>query len=73
MHCGDFVNFINLRPTNQPIKIKDGENLRLSYPIFVIGTEVVDSDYAAYWIDAMLGQCHISKKFYNGHKKIPHL
>ena len=69
MHCGDFVNFINLRPTNQPIKIKDGENLRLSYLIFVLGTEVVDSDYSAHWINTMLAQCCITKKFYSSYKK----
>lgn len=68
MHDGDFVNFINLRPTLNQVKIKVGEKTRLSYFIYILSKEIVDPYCSDYWESKMLEQCNIEKKHYEKHR-----
>lgn len=69
MHCGDFVNFFNLRPTLQPVKLKYNEKIRVVYLIYVLSTEIVDTYYSEHWVKTMLAQCNIPEKYYLGHRR----
>lgn len=65
---GDFIHFINLRPTLLPVRTRNGEKTRLSYLIHILSREVVDSFYSEHWKNKMLEQCGIERPHYEKHR-----
>lgn len=65
----NFVNWMNLRPTNPPIKFRSREKTRCCYMIKQISDHLLASMYKQVWIETMLESLCISLDHYNKHSQ----
>ncbi len=65
---GDFVNFMNLRPTNEPVIPRAGEKLRIGYMAEKISQTIHPRATGQEWFKNFLKQCGITLKYYQGHR-----
>lgn len=64
----DFVNFLNLKETTQPIKVKERKGLQLMYLIHKLLDFIPTEEMKVIWRDEMLKKCGITYDYYDSHK-----
>lgn len=62
-----FVSFLNLRPLDRPIVIKNRETLRVCYLIHFLSLKISDTTMAQQWRDEILKICNVSLSYYKSH------
>ena len=67
MPGSDFANFLNLRPTQNPVKIKNREKLRVCYLIYFLSKKIPDNTMSQQWKEDILSICKISEPYYKSH------
>ena len=65
----NFVNWLNLKPTNPPIKFRSREKTRCCYMIKQISDHLLAPVYKEAWIEKMLKSLGISQDHYNKHRQ----
>ena len=61
----DFVNFMNLKPTVQPVTVRPKENLRICYMVLSVSQTVKPRERGKQWAEDFLHLCGISKSYYD--------
>lgn len=64
----DFVNFMNLKPTVQPVNVRPKENLRVCYMVMSVSLTVKPRERGKQWAEDFLKRCGISKSYYDKHR-----
>lgn len=64
----DFVNFLNLKPTSQPVTVCPKENLRVCYMVFSVSQTIRPRERGRLWAEEFLKRCGISKSYYDKHR-----
>lgn len=64
----DFVNFMNLKPTVQPVTVRPKENLRVCYMVMSVSLTVKPRERGKQWAEDFLKRCGISKSYYDKHR-----
>lgn len=64
----DFVNFMNLKPTAQPVTVRPKENLRICYMVMSVSLTVKPRECGKQWAEEFLQRCGISKSYYDKHR-----
>ena len=64
----DFVNFMNLKPTVQPVTVRPKENLRICYMVLSVSQTVKPRERGKQWAEDFLQRCGISKSYYDKHR-----
>lgn len=64
----DFVNFMNLKPTVQPVNVRPKENLRICYMVMSVSLTVRPRERGKQWAEDILKRCGISKSYYDKHR-----
>ena len=64
----DFVNFMNLKPTVQPVNVRPKENLRVCYMVMSVSLTVRPRERGKQWAEDFLKRCGISKSYYDKHR-----
>ncbi len=64
----DFVNFLNLKPTAFPIRVRPNQKLRVCYMILAISEKLETREVADDWINSMLKQCKIPAAYLKAHR-----
>lgn len=64
----DFVNFMNLKPTVQPVTVRSKENLRICYMVLSVSLTIKPRERARVWVEEFLQSCGISKSYYEKHR-----
>ncbi|MCC8039072.1 MAG: hypothetical protein LIP02_13220 [Bacteroidales bacterium] len=67
-NAGDFVNFMNLRPTNEKVIPRAGEKLRIGYMAEKISQTIHPRAIGQEWFKNFLKQCGFTLKYYQGHR-----
>ncbi len=68
MSGSDFVNFINLKPTAQPVTVRPKENLRVCYMVMSVSQNIKPRERGKQWVEEFLQRCGISKTYYDKHR-----
>lgn len=64
----DFVNFLNLKETAGPVKVKDRKGLQLMYLIYKMLDLIPNEQMKVIWRNEMLKKCGITYDYYDSHK-----
>ena len=64
----DFVNFLNLKPTEREVIVRPKENLRICYMVFSIARAIRPRERGKLWSEEFLKRCGISKSYYDKHR-----
>ena len=64
----DFVNFLNLKPTEREVIVRPKENLRICYMVFSIARTIRPRERGKLWSEEFLKRCGISKSYYDKHR-----
>lgn len=64
----DFVNFLNLKPTQQPVSVRPRENLRICYMVYSVAQTIKPHERGKRWAEEFLSSCGISKTYYEKHR-----
>ena len=64
----DFVNFLNLNPTEREVIVRPKENLRICYMVFSIARTIRPRERGKLWSEEFLKRCGISKSYYDKHR-----
>ena len=67
MRATDFADFLNLKPTTQPVIVNSRENLRVCYMIYALSLEIRDRNTAKEWRESILSTCGIGLSYYSSH------
>ncbi len=68
MSGSDFVNFMNLKPTVQPVTVRPKENLRVCYMVMSVSQNIKPRERGKQWAEEFLKRCGISKSYYDKHR-----
>ena len=68
MSGSDFANFINLKPTQQPVAVRPRENLRICYMVYSVAQTIKPYERGKRWAEEFLSICGISKTYYEKHR-----
>ncbi len=68
MPGSDFVNFLNLKPTQQPVAIRPCENLRICYMVYSVARTIKPHERGKRWAEEFLSFCGISQTYYEKHR-----
>ncbi len=68
MSGSDFVNFMNLKPTAQPVTVRPKENLRVCYMVMSVSQNIKPRERGKQWAEEFLQCCSISKSYYDKHR-----
>ena len=68
MSGSDFVNFMNLKPTAQPVYVRPKENLRICYMVMSVSQNIKPRERGKQWAEEFLRRCGISKSYYDKHR-----
>ncbi|WP_298074905.1 hypothetical protein [uncultured Bacteroides sp.] len=68
MPGSDFVNFLNLKPTQQPVAVCPRENLRICYMVYSVAQTIKPHERGKRWAEEFLSVCGISQTYYEKHR-----
>lgn len=68
MPGSDFVNFLNLKPTQQPVAVRPRENLRICYMVYSVARAIKPHERGKRWSEEFLNLCGISNSYYEKHR-----
>lgn len=61
-------DFVNLKPTVQPVTVRPKENLRVCYMVLSVSQTVKPRERGRQWAEDFLQRCGISKSYYDKHR-----
>ena len=64
----DFVNFLNLKPTERTVIVRPKENLRICYMVYSVSQTIRPRERGRLWAEEFLKRCGISKSYYDKHR-----
>ena len=64
----DFINFLNLKPTSQPVSIRLKEKLRICYMVLSVSLAIKPADRGRQWAAEFLKICGIPMSYYIKHR-----
>ena len=68
MSGSDFVNFLNLKATQQPVAVRPRENLRICYMVYSVAQTIKPYERGKRWAEEFLNICGILKTYYEKHR-----
>ena len=68
LSVSEFVNFMHLKPTVQPVTVRPNENLRICYMVLSVSQTVKPRERGKQWAEDFLQRCGISKSYYDKHR-----
>lgn len=68
MPGSDFVNFLNLKATQQPVAVRPRENLRICYMVYSVAQTIKPHERGKRWAEEFLNICGISQTYYEKHR-----
>ena len=68
MPGSDFANFLNLKPTQQPVTVCPRERLRICYMVYSVARTIKPHERGKRWAEEFLSVCGISQTYYEKHR-----
>lgn len=65
----DFIEFLNIRKTENPIVVKSMKKAKVCYMIYRLSQHLLVQTLQEQWISAVLCSCGISQTYYDTHRK----